>query len=413
MDTFFGPDFFTNNRAKLRAQIGSDIPIIIAGNGQIQKSADEPYKFVQDSSFWYLTGLNGADLTLVIGHSDTYLLVPTLSFVREAFDGAHDLAAYAARSGITTIMTAKDGWQRLRHELASESTAATLAAMPTYLQHHGIYTLPYRRRLIEKLKRLNPKLSIRDIRMELAALRSIKQPEELLALQKAIDITDETLQEIVSQKILHNATHEYQLEAALTYGFRMKGGEGHGFAPIVGAGAHSTTLHHMENNGLIDTNDLIVLDVGAEVEHYSADISRTISRQPITGRAAEVWNAVATVQDYAIGLIKPGILPSDYEKAVEKFMGDQLRRLGIITGNTREEIRRYFPHATSHFLGLDTHDAGDYRQPFQENMVITCEPGIYLPEERIGVRIEDDIVITKDGNKLLSAACPRMLTPVQ
>jgi Xaa-Pro aminopeptidase len=382
MDTFFGPDFFTANRERLRMQLSSDIPIVIAGNGHMQKSGDEPFKFTQDSNFWYLSGLNGPDLALVIGRKDTYLIVPTLSFEREAFDGAHDIAV------------------------------ATLAPMPSYMKRHGLYTLPFRRRLTAKLKRLNPAIALQDIRLELAQLRSIKQPEELAAMQKAIDITTATLQEIASHDALSNVRTEYQLEAALSYSFRMRGANGHAFAPVIGAGKHSTTLHHVENNGAVNPQDLIVVDVGAEVEHYASDIARTISQQPITGRAADVFRAVMTVQDFAISQVKRGVLPFDYEKAVQAFMGEQLQKLGIITGNSSKEIRRYFPHATSHFIGLDTHDAGDYRQPYQENMVISCEPGIYLPEEGIGIRIEDDLLITSDGCQVLSASCPRELSLV-
>lgn len=413
METFFEPDFFTRNRTKLRALVGGDTTIVITGNGQMQKSGDEPYKFNQDSNFWCLTGLSAPDLILVMTPRDTYLIVPMLSFEREAFDGAHDPEAYATRSGITTVMAEPEGWQRLKRDLGDTDTVATLAALPAYLKRHGLHALPYRRRLIAKLKRINPSLSIQDIRAALADLRVIKQPEELQALQKAIDITTETLTEIATGNTLPNATNEYQIEAALTYGFRMRGAGGHAFAPIVGAGKHSTTLHYLENNGPIHPNDLIVLDVGAEVEHYSADVARTISKQPITGRAAQVFTAVLAVQDFALSLIKPGVLPTEYEKQVERFLGEQLRSLGVITGDKSEDIRRYFPHSTSHFLGLDTHDAGDYRKPYQENMVITCEPGIYLPKENIGIRIEDDVLITKDGNQVLSAACPRVLTPVQ
>ena len=413
MDSFFTPQFFINNRAALRQAVGSDEPIIITGNGQMQRGGDEPTKFHQDSSFWYLTGLSSPDLTLVMLAQETYLIVPTLSFEREAFDGAHNTAAYMAHSGIETILDNKAGWNKLREALTSTTTVATLASPPSFMKRHGLHTLPYRRRLADKLKRLNPNLTLRDMRPGLASLRCVKQPEELRALQRAIDITTETLNEIASGELLATAAYEYQLEAALTYGFRSRGAIDHAFWPIVGAGAHSTTLHHFENNGRIKPDDVIILDVGADVEHYNSDIARTISRQPISGRKAEVFQAVVAVQDYALSLIKPGTLPINYEKSVESFMGEQLRKLGVINTDKHEDIRRYFPHATSHFLGLDTHDVGDYRAPWQENMVITCEPGIYLPEEGIGVRIEDDILITADGAKSLSSACPRELTRVQ
>jgi len=412
MQSFFSAEFFSGNRKRLQEKLGHDTLIVLTANGTMQRGGDEPLSFYQDSSFWYLTGLDGADLTLVISAEDTYVIVPGLSAVREAFDGAHDTAAYAKRSGISRFMAEQEGWQRLRSQIQAVDSVATLLSPPEFIKSHGIYSLPYRRRLIARLKRMHSGLAIRDIRPELAVMRSIKQPEELLALQKAIDITAATLQDI-AKHTLPEAAHEYELDAALAYGFRRRGATGHAFSPIVGAGSHSTTLHYMNNDGPLGPDDLVVLDVGAEFEHYAADITRTVSQTPITERKAELFRAVAIVQDYALGLIKPGVLPRDYELAVEERMGKELRKLKLITTPTRENIRRYFPHATSHFLGLDTHDTGDYRAPWQENMVITCEPGIYIPEEGIGVRIEDDVLITQNGNRVLSQDCPRELTAVQ
>jgi Xaa-Pro aminopeptidase len=413
MTTHFGPDFFSANRAKLRAAVDAVTPIVITANGNMQKSGDEPFAFYQDSGFWYLTGLHAPDLVLVMTSVDTYLIVPNMTFEREAFDGAHDPAAYAARSGITSVLSNKDGWKRLKSDVIASKTVATLDAPPAYLKRENLHTLPFRRRLIDRLKRAAPAIQVQDIRVELARLRCIKQPEELKAMQRAIDITASTLNKLVSGDALRTATNEYQLEAFLGYDFRMQGADGHCFFPVVAAGKHGTTIHHRENNGAIAPSDTIILDVGAGVERYASDISRTVSQQPITGRVAEVWHAVAAAQDYAISLIRPGVLPIDYEKAVEQFVGEQLIKLGVTHDLKRETIRHYFPHATSHFIGLDTHDTGDYRAPWQANMVIACEPGIYIPEEGIGVRIEDDILITTEGNSVLSAACPRELTPVQ
>jgi Xaa-Pro aminopeptidase len=412
MQTNFSADFFIKNRQKLRERVANNVPIVITANGSMQHAGDEPSAFHQDSNFWYLTGINGADLVLVILQNSTYVIVPGLSAVREAFDGAHNLEKYAKRSGIDEFLSEHEGWQRLRESLQKAHSVASLASTPPYMKHYGLHTLPYRRRLIQRLKRTVAGIQIHDIRTDLATMRAIKQPEELQALQKAIDITCETLQDIAT-KDLKSSTHEYELEAALSYGFRSRGATGHAFAPIVGAGKHGTTLHYLANEGPVKPDDLVVLDVGAELEHYAADITRTVSQRPITGRKAEVFKAVAAVQDYALSLIKPGVMPYDYELQVEKFMGEQLLRLGVIKETSREQIREYFPHATSHFLGLDTHDVGDYREPWRTGMVITCEPGIYIPEEGIGVRIEDDVLITKDGYKLLSRACPQALTTVQ
>ena len=413
MQTYLGPDFFSANRQRLRGLVSSTEPIVITGNGSMQRGADEPSSFHQDSNFWYLTGLNGAGLTLVMLGQDAYIMVPTLSTSRQAFDGTHDVAAYSARSGITDFVSEQEGWQRLRLAIESAQTVATLASPPPYIQAAGLHTLPYRRRLQARLKRMVPGALIHDIRPELTSLRALKQPEELQALQAAIDTTSQTLRDIAEPKILGTIKHEFEIEAQLSYGFRFRGSSGHAFSPIVGAGGHATTLHYLANDGPVAQDDLIVVDVGAEVEHYAADISRTISKQPITGRRADVFRAVESVQDYALGLLKPGVLLRDYEQAVEQYMGDQLIQLGLIANNNHAAVRHYFPHATSHYLGLDTHDTGDYSQPLQAGMVVTCEPGIYIPEDQIGVRIEDDVLITGTGNQVLSAACPRRLTPVQ
>jgi Xaa-Pro aminopeptidase len=414
MQSHLSPAFFAGNRIALRRRVDMDIPVVITANGVMQRSGDEPEMFHQESNFWYLTGINSPELVLVMLANRTFIIVPGMTAVREAFDGAHDLAGYAKHSGITEFLPEREGWRVLKDYLRTANSAATLTSPPAYIKNYALHTLPYHRRLIEKMKRLHPGIKIRDIRSVLSSLRSIKQPVELQAIQRAIDITCSTLEDIASGSLAH-VTHEYEIEAELSYGFRKKAAHGHAFTPVVGAGAHSTTLHHMENNGPIRSDDLIVLDVGAEVEHYAADIARTISQTPMTGRKADVFKAVVAAQDYAISLIRPGVMPREYERAIEAFIGDQLVKLDVFneSDKTKDNIRQFFPHATSHFLGLDTHDDGDYEAAWQEGMVITCEPGIYLPEENIGVRIEDDILITRKGCEVLSKACPRALTPVQ
>ncbi len=412
MKSFFTPDFFANNRQRLRASV-QHAPIVITANGNMQRAGDEAHAFVQDSNFWYLTGLSEADLVLVITETDEFLIAPTLSLERQVFDGAYDIAGLTSRSGVRTVLDERQGWQRVRQELRRVQTVATLAAAPSFMPRHQLYTLPYRRRLITKLKRMEPGIVVQDIRTILADMRCTKQPAELQALQRAIDITAETLREVTQDNRLRETTWEYELEAAISYGFRSRGASGHAFAPIVGAGRHSTTLHHANNEGRIGAQDVIVLDVGACVEHYAADITRTVSRTSFTPRQYAVFEAVARVQKYALGLLKPGVLLQDYERAVAQRMGEELVGLGLVTTPSFKTTRTYFPHATSHFLGLDTHDVGDYMQPLAENMVLTCEPGIYIPEENIGIRLEDDVLITPAGNQVLSHACPQTISLVQ
>jgi Xaa-Pro aminopeptidase len=405
--SFFSADFFTTNRKTLREALKTNDLIVLTGNGSMQRAADEPVAFIQDSNFWYLTGCNEPDLLLVMTPSETFLIAPTLSKERETFDGSIDVEAVATRSGISDIVNEREGALRLKTLIQNTHTIATLGSSTSYLARYRMHTLPYRRRLIARLRRINSTITIRDIRPELAHARCMKQPAELAALQQAIDITTQTLHDVTEPTALQGVTHEYELEAAISYGFRSRGADGHAFQPIVGAGAHSTTLHHIHNNGVITPGDLIVLDIGASVEHYAADITRTVSQQPFNARQQAVYDAVKRVQDYALSLLKPGSMQVEYEKAVVTHMGVELKQLGLITKNSPDQVRRYFPHATSHFLGLDTHDVGNYQKPLEAGMVLTCEPGIYIPEENIGVRIEDDILITEAGNIVLSGACPR------
>jgi Xaa-Pro aminopeptidase len=405
--SFFSADFFAMNRKNLRTTLGTDDLIVLTGNGSMQRAADEPVAFIQDSNFWYLTGCNEPDLLLVMTPSETFLIAPSLSKERETFDGSIDVEAVATRSGISDIVSEREGALHLKTLVQNARTIATLDSSAGYLARYRMHTLPYRRRLIARLRRINSTVVIRDIRPELARARCMKQPAELAALQQAIDITTQTLQDVTQPSTLQSATYEYQLEAAISYGFRSRGAEGHAFQPIVGAGAHTTTLHHIHNDGIINFGDLIVLDIGASVEHYAADITRTVSQRPFNARQQAVYDAVKRVQDYALSLLKPGSMQVEYEKAVVTRMGIELKQLGLITKNTPDQVRRYFPHATSHFLGLDTHDVGNYQKPLEAGMVLTCEPGIYIPEENIGVRIEDDILITEAGNMVLSGACPR------
>ncbi len=237
----------------------------------------------------------------------------------------------------------------------------------------------------------------------------VKQPPELIALQQAIDITIDSLQALTAVDTFNTYHSEYEFEADLSREFRFRAATGHAFAPIIAGGARACTLHNVSNAAPLMPNSLVVLDVGAEVAHYAADITRTrVYGQP-THRQQEIFDAVLDVQAYALELLKPGTQLKEYEQAVETYMGATLRKLKLITTAGSPDIRKYFPHATSHFLGLDVHDVGDYSLPLTPGVVLTCEPGIYIPEEGIGVRIEDDILITETGNRVLSQRLPKTL----
>lgn len=410
MSDFFTSEFFRGNRERLKQLFSGTAPIVITANGLLQKGSDEAMPFHQDRSFWYLTGIDEPDVVLVMDKSKEYLIVPKREDVKEKFDGAVDFDDLERRTGISDIMDDKKGWKKLESRLKKVNHIATIAAPPKYIDFWGMYTNPARAELIQKLKSLNDEVELLDLREHLSRLRMIKQDVEIEAIQKAIDISVDTLKEVMRPSKLSKYAYEYEIEADITRGFRRRGANGHGFTPIVASGKRSCTIHNISNNGELVSDELLMMDVGADVDNYTADITRSVSLngQP-SRRQQAVYDAVLEAEDYALSLLKPGILPKDYEQQVETFVGEKMRELGLIKTIESDNVRKFFPHRTSHFLGLDAHDAGDYEQPLKPGAVLAVEPGIYIPDEGIGVRIEDDVLITADGVKVLTSNLPRAL----
>lgn len=401
-------EFFAANRQHLSELSVASGPIVIAANGLIQRNGDTLFPFRQDSNFYYLTGINEPDFVLVIDSANEYLIAPKRSVSREYFDGVLDHKALTKTSGIIEILDETNGWARLKASLVKSKNLATLAPAPSYEMRQGFYANPARARLIQKLKRLAPNVEVIDIRKNLIGMRTVKQPLEIELIQKAIDITTGGIEKIT--KGLSSYKCEYEIEAELTRYFRAKGASGHAFAPIVASGINACILHNVANNSKLASDSLVTLDVGAEIENYAADLTRTLALGRLSTRQKDVFNAVVETQNYALGLLKPGASLKEYERAVTGFLGKKLVELKlIISSSDMGGMRKYYPHATSHFLGLDAHDVGDYQKPLVENMILTCEPGIYITEEGIGVRIEDDVLITKSGNRVLSNDLPRKL----
>jgi len=408
MSDLFHRDFFEGNRERLRQLFTGTAPIILTANGLLQRASDEAYPFQQDASFWYLTGCEDPDVLLVMDKQKEYLIVPHREGVREAFDGAVDFDALSKVSGVKEIVDEKEGWRRIEKRLKKVKNVATLAANPRYIEHFGLYANPARAELARHIKAVNPEVELLDLRPHLSRMRMVKQEPELQALQRAIDITIDTIKEVTRAPKLTKYAHEYELEADISRGFRRRGASGHAFTPIVASGKRACTLHNVANTGELHKADMVTLDIGAEYEHYSADITRTFSLGgAMNHRQQTVYDTVRDVQEYAFSLLKPGVLIREYEKQIETYMGEKLRELNLIKTITHESVREFFPHATSHFLGLDTHDAGDYDKPLVSGVVITVEPGIYIPAEGIGVRIEDDVLITDSGTKNISGRLPR------
>lgn len=409
MPSYFTSEFFAGNRRRLRELFTGTAPIVLTANGLLQRGSDNTYRFAQDANFWYLTGIDEPDIVLVMERDREYLIVPTRPDSRRAFDGAPDHRELARRSGIKTVYDDNEGWEQLLGRLKKVKHLATLTPPPAYVERYGMYTNPARAALLNRLKTANNNLELLDLSWHLVRLRMIKQPEELAAIRAAVAITTATIKEVTSPAKRRHYTHEYQIEAELSRGFRRRAAAGHAFEPIIASGNRACTMHNVANAGALSTDELIIVDAGAEVDHYAADITRTISLGKPSRRQQAVHDAVLEIQRFAFGLLKPGLWLKDYENQVRQLMGEKLRELGLIKTISPDNVKKFYPHATSHFLGLNVHDIGDYDRPLEPGVVLTVEPGIYIPKENLGIRIEDDVLITARGSKILSDKLPRNL----
>lgn len=394
MSSLFSHEFFTKNRQSLVSDTRAKL-IVLTANGLLQRSADTTYKFRQDSNFWYLTGVEEPDYTLVIYENDSYLIEPKRSEHRDLWDGAVDKEGLLARSGIHDVLDHHTGWNKLDKQIKSTSKVHTIAPAEVYFEHFGFYANPARAALLGQIEK-HKKAQVVDIRKDLARLRQIKQVPEIEAIKLAINTTLKSLEKVKNNLKKYKA--ENQIVADVTRDFIRGGCAGHAYSPIVAYGQNATTIHYVDTDASIGDSGLVLLDIGAEYSNYSADITRTFSIGKPSKREAKVHKSVVAVKKYATELIKPGIKLREYEKKVDIRMGEELKKLGLISrADDMKSIKKYYPHLVSHHLGLDTHDAADYDLPLAPGMVVTIEPGIYIPEEGIGIRLEDDVLVTASG----------------
>lgn len=258
-------------------------------------------------------------------------------------------------------------------------------------------------RFIKKIKQDFPAHQVLKSAPIMHKIRSIKDPIEIELMQKACKITEAGVRRLLN--FIKPGVWEYEIEAELAHEFLRNRSKGFAYTPIVASGKNACVLHYIENNQQCQDGDVILLDVGAEYANYASDLTRCI---PVNGRFTprqkEVYNAVLHVKTEAQKLLIPGTIMAEYHKQVGLLMEEQLVNLKLITldeiKNQNQDwpaYKKYFMHGTSHFLGLDTHDVGIWHEPIQAGMVFTCEPGIYIPEEGLGIRLEDDLVVQEKG----------------
>lgn len=381
--------FHTNNRKRLFAKAKGEL-IILTAYDSVQQSGDMAAPFLQESSFWWVTGIKqpGWKVVLDTARGETTLVRPHRSDVDVIFNGESNDDEIRAISGIHHIISQREFEGHLRQLHRHHTIAYTL----TQKEDHEFVLNPAKAMLVAVLKRIFDSVQYSDALF--AELKAIKQPDELARMRSAMKLTCDTFSAVQSQ--LASFKTEAEIEAEFIYAFH-KAGAHHAYEPIVASGSHACTLHYIENSGKLRAREMVLIDIGARVDGYSADVTRTYCRNP-TKRQIEVHAAVVEAEQAIINLIAPGLPITDYLKQVDEIMKHALQKIGLLKDlNDTETYRKYFPHAVSHGLGVDTHDSLGRPRYLESGMVLTVEPGIYIPEESIGVRIEDDILVTKTG----------------
>lgn len=397
--------FFTGNRERVYDELKGGI-LAVPAYKEMQRGHDAASHFEQEGNFWYLTGVDYPDWWLLMDakRRRSWLVAPTVDPVHAVFNGSLSPDDAKDISGVDEVIDREEADSWLRQAARSHQLIHTVG-QPKYADKFGFTLNPAAHEMHEKLERIFT--TVRDFRMELARLRAIKQLVEIAVMQSAIDLTVKSFEKI--RQNLEAYKYEYEVEAEFTYDFRRAGAEGHAYDPIVAAGKNACTLHYIRNNDRIKKGQLLLLDIGARQHGYAADITRTYAVGKPTKRQKAVHDAVREAQQRIVDMIEPGLPFAEYNKKVDDIMKDAMIGLGLISDKQDLAYHKYFPHSIGHGLGRDVHDSLGDSKIFQPNMVVTVEPGIYIPEEGIGVRIEDDILVTDKGRKNLSSKLPTEL----
>lgn len=399
-------DFFISNRQRLIEKTQGGV-IVLSAYAALQRGNDAAFYFEQEANFWWLTGIEVPDWWLIIDgqRNKSWLVSPKVSEINQIFDGSLSLESAKMISGVDYVLT-EDAAMALLRDLAKKHSVVHSIGDPEHTEYFNFVLNPAPKRLWSILERIFP--DVQDCRLELAKLRAIKQPGEIAAIKKAIKLTVDGFKSL-HQK-LPDLGYEYEIEAEFSYYFKKHGATGHAYDPIVAGGKNACTLHYDLNRAKLKKNSLVLMDIGARADGYAADISRSYAVGEPTQRQRQVHSAVEAAQREVIALLKPGLAIGVYYRTVDVIMKTALIDLGLLDSmDDNQTYRRYFPHSIGHGLGVDVHDSLGRPSEFLAGMVLTVEPGIYIPAEGIGVRIEDNILITEKGHINLSTALPTSL----
>ncbi len=410
------PEALQARRARVMDAMGTGVAILgSAATRSIEAHGSHPQDsdFRQDNDFFYLTGLETPDswLVLIAGEDssrDARLFLPERDSAAERWTGPKlgPGPEAAGLTGIDSILPASDAERDIGSLVFGRGSPAWSGGV---FVRRGPGRPEAESELVRELvfRSTGRPLAVHDLGYLIAQERLIKDADELRRMRRAIDITAEAQRE--AMKAMQPGMQEYQIEAIIEYVFRRNGAERVGFPSIVGAGVNSTTLHYDKSRGRLDAGDLIIMDIGAEFGYYSADVTRTA---PVSGRFSErqraLYQLVLDTQQAAIDSVRPGMTVGRLNQIARAYMEEHSGEM-CLPG----DCTQYFIHGLSHWLGMDVHDVGDYGTPLAAGMVLTVEPGLYLPDERIGIRIEDDVLVTEDGSELLSRMAPRDVDDIE
>ncbi|HLN95797.1 MAG TPA: aminopeptidase P family protein [Flavobacterium sp.] len=398
---------FTKNRQKFMAQMKPNAVAVFNSNDIYPISADSTMPFQQHRDIFYLSGVDQEESILVLFPDAPYPHLKEVLFLTETSE--HIAIWHGAKlnkdqafevSGIKSVYWLQD-FEKVFFEIMTY--AETLYINTNEHYRSAVETQTREDRFIEWAKKKYPAHTVAKSNPILQRLRSVKEAEELALIQTACDITEKGFRRLLS--FVKPGVMEYEVEAELLHEFVRNRARGFAYGPIIASGANANVLHYVENNKECKAGDLLLLDVASEYANYSSDLTRTI---PVSGRYTarqkDVYNAVLRVKTEATKMLVPGTLWKEYHKEVGKLMTSELLGLGLLDkADVQNEnpdwpaYKKYFMHGTSHHLGLDTHDYGLLHEPMKANMVFTVEPGIYLPAEGFGIRIEDDVVVQETG----------------
>lgn len=403
-------DLFVVNRANFIKRMDQNALAVFNSNDIFPISADSTIPFQQHRDIFHLSGVDQEESVLVISPNSKNVAHREVLFVKETNEHiavweGEKLTKEAAFevSGIKTVYWL-DQFDTIFKQMMVEADSIYLNTNEHLRANTEVQTREDR--FIAKVKQDYPSHQVRRSAPIMHSIRAVKHAIEIDLMQTACNITKKGIERLLG--FIKPGVWEYDIEAELMHEFLRSRSAGFAYTPIVASGASACVLHYIQNNQQCKDGDVILLDVGAEYANYASDLSRSI---PVNGRFTDrqkaVYNSVLHVKNEAQKMLVPGTLIPEYHKEVGLIMEAELVKLGLIDATDIKNqdpklpaYKKYFMHGTSHFIGLDTHDLGHYNEPIEAGMVFTCEPGIYIPEEGLGIRLEDDLVVQNAGAPL-------------